>query len=238
VAPRFFAGLAAVALLQLPRSADADVEGEQPAERPGPHAYDRFELRPIVGWGSSVGTSSHWFVGGGAYFHVPYVTLGIDAVAFELFNDDAVAPSTYASYPANETSWAATMSIAVSPFRSHVHADGTERALLPYVMGGLGGISTRPLSLVDPSVRSFDFKAKVTFDAAIGVYVLLSRAVGLDIELRDMIFGEQLESSTISQGVSGSSSYPTNPDTWYASSTRMTNFVALQIGVSFFAGGR
>ncbi len=222
------AGIAALVLAQVSRSAAADESREPPVTVPASHRHDRFEIREIVGWGSSPSTSSHWLVGGGVYFHAPYLSFGFDAVLFDLFNDDSAAAMSRASYPAYESSWAATASVALSPFRHHVRDDGADRTLMPYVLGGFGVISTRPLSLVLPTLRVFDYKPTATFDAGLGVHSLFSRAVGIDIEIRDTIFEAQFEATTDDSG----------PVSKYAPSGPLTNFIALQIGASLFAGGR
>jgi hypothetical protein len=226
--------LAGLALALVSGSASAQ---EPPVARPHPRADDRVELRPIVGWGSSPGTLSHWLGGGGVYLHVPHLAIGVDFLAFAPCDaEGGAAPS----YPLNETAWATSLNVAYSPIRSHVRDDGRARTLMPYGLLGLGAISTRPVSVVDPAMRTFDYKPELTLDAALGTHVLLSRTVGLDVELRDTLYSEQLENALVASGPADMPSNPTspsNPDTWYGSN-RLTNFIALQLGVSFFAGGR
>ena len=233
VAALFTAALFFAVLVHFSRSAAAQVE---PVARPRPKTPARFEIRPIVGWGSSPNTLSHWFVGGGVYVHAPQVAVGVDVLAFAPFDSER---GSNPSYPLNETAWSTTVSAAFSPFRSHVREDGTARIVMPYILGGAGVISTRPVSVVDPADRIFAYKPKVTFAAALGIHVLLSRSVGLDVELRDTLYDEAVESPTIANGPAGMPSAvtsPSNPATWYGGSS-LTNFVALQVGVSFFTGG-
>jgi hypothetical protein len=233
VAAILTAALLFAVLSESPRSAAAQVEPPAP---PPPQARNRFEIRPIVGWGSSPSTLSHWFVGGGVYVHAPRVAAGVDVVAFTPFNGEH---SSTPSYPLNESAWSATVSAAFLPFRTHVLEEGSSRIIVPYILGGVGAISTRPVAVVDPANRVFDYKPTVLFAAALGIHVLLSSSVGLDFELRDTLYYAQLESPTIANGPVGAPSVPTspaNPATWYGQSSP-TNFIALHVGVSFFTGG-
>ena len=50
----------------------------------------------------------------------------------------------------------------------------------------------------------------------------------MNLEVRDYIYNEQLESLTISP------TEPTNSSTWYDNGTHITNNVQAQIGVSVF----
>ncbi|HEX3593862.1 MAG TPA: outer membrane beta-barrel domain-containing protein, partial [Polyangiaceae bacterium] len=48
-----------------------------------------------------------------------------------------------------------------------------------------------------------------------------------DLEVRDYIFADKIESTTIAAD-------PTNTNTWYDKSSRLTNNVQAQLGVSVF----
>lgn len=62
-----------------------------------------------------------------------------------------------------------------------------------YVSAGVGIMRSRPIPAIDPEVRHFDWNTSILFDAAIGARVFVSRSVGITLELRNLIYPEQLE---------------------------------------------
>lgn len=62
-----------------------------------------------------------------------------------------------------------------------------------YVSAGVGIMRSRPIAAIDPEVRTFDWNTSILFDAAVGARVFVSRSVGITLELRNMIYPEQLE---------------------------------------------
>ena len=96
-----------------------------------------------------------------------------------------------------------------------------------YVVGGVGAISVRPKTIVDPGNRNFPFEVKVAFNAGIGIRIFFTRWLAANLEVRDYIFNDDLESLTKSR------TDPLNPDTWYGD-PRLTNNVQAQVGISIF----
>jgi outer membrane beta-barrel protein len=96
-----------------------------------------------------------------------------------------------------------------------------------YVVGGVGAISARPKTIVDPGNRNFPFKVKVAFNAGIGIRIFFTRWLAANLEVRDYIFNDQLESLTKDPDD------PLNQATWYGDS-RLTNNVQAQVGISIF----
>ena len=98
-----------------------------------------------------------------------------------------------------------------------------------YVVGGVGAISTRPIAVVDPDNRSFGWdKPKIAFNAGIGLRIFFNRWFAGTLEVRDYIFIDRLEATTIApaEGAVDSS-------TWYGEQ-KLTNNVQAQVGVSIF----
>lgn len=62
-----------------------------------------------------------------------------------------------------------------------------------YVSAGVGVMRSRPIAAIDPEVRTFDWNTSILFDAAVGARVFVTRSVGITLELRNMIYPEQLE---------------------------------------------
>jgi outer membrane beta-barrel protein len=70
-----------------------------------------------------------------------------------------------------------------------------------YLMAGVGATRTRPIPVIDPEVRSFDWQTNIMFNAGIGLRVFVNRWFGFVAEIRNYIYPERLESLTI--GTSG-----------------------------------
>jgi outer membrane beta-barrel protein len=104
-----------------------------------------------------------------------------------------------------------------------------------YVLGGVGAISTRPIAVVDPDNRTFQFKPKISFHAGGGLRIFFNRWFAAMLEVSDYIFFDELENPSIATGL-GSDGTPNaqNPDTWLAADNSFTNNVQAQVGFSVF----
>ena len=104
-----------------------------------------------------------------------------------------------------------------------------------YVLGGVGAISTRPIAVVDPDNRTFNFEPKIAFHVGGGLRIFFNRWFAAMLEVSDYIFFDKLENPAIAEGV-GSDGRPNaqNPDTWLADGTSFTNNVQAQVGFSIF----
>jgi outer membrane beta-barrel protein len=98
-----------------------------------------------------------------------------------------------------------------------------------YVLGGVGIMRTRPLPVVDPEVRSFDFDIRVAFNVGIGIRVFITRWLAVFAEIRDYMYLEQLESLDVGLGAARS-----DPSTWTQSSPAFINNVTTHLGLTFF----
>ena len=97
-----------------------------------------------------------------------------------------------------------------------------------YIVGGVGAISTRPIAVVDPDNRAFKWgDPKVDFNIGIGLRVFLNRWFAFDLEVRDYIFIDKLENTTIVLGKEA------DQTTWFGEN-KLTNAVQAQVGVSIF----
>jgi len=164
---------------------------------------------------------------------------------FGLFNIDSefnaqVRRSTRVAVPLTEYNWGANLNFTYVPaygkfagFGDFIfHYDA-------YVVGGVGAIATRPIPVIDPDNRNFEYQTKIAFNAGIGLRVFLNRWFGVTLEMRDYIFPDKLEALAINPAD------PSNPDYWYddgnhggtsyaKAKARLTNAVQAQLGVSFF----
>lgn len=96
-----------------------------------------------------------------------------------------------------------------------------------YLVIGVGAISTRPIAVVDPDNRTFDFKIKGAANAGAGLRIFFNRWFAMMLEVRDYIFFEELENPTIDPD-------PTNAEKWLTEGTSFTNNVQAQVGFSVF----
>ncbi len=99
-----------------------------------------------------------------------------------------------------------------------------------WVIGGGGFIMTRPEPVIDPEYRSFDFKAKFSFNIGLGGRLFLTRFLAIYLELRDYIYPEELESLTTYQRVEDRQ----DESRWTEDSYKLTNNFTLHAGVSLF----
>ena len=88
---------------------------------------------------------------------------------------------------------------------------------------------TRPVPVVDPEVRRFDFDIRIAFNLGIGLRVFVTRWLAIFAELRDYMYLEQLENLTVGLG-----DQRTDPTTWTQSSLAFTNNVTAHLGLTIF----
>ncbi|MCA9595375.1 MAG: outer membrane beta-barrel domain-containing protein [Myxococcales bacterium] len=98
-----------------------------------------------------------------------------------------------------------------------------------YVVGGVGAISTRPIPVIDPDNRNFDFEPKIAFNAGLGLRIFFNRWFAAILEVRDYVFNDKLENTET--GVTLQEQQDSG--TWYGDS-KLTNNVQAQLGVSIF----
>ncbi len=97
-----------------------------------------------------------------------------------------------------------------------------------YIVGGVGIMRTRPVPVIDPEIRQFNFGMRVAFNVGLGLRVFVTRYLAVFTELRDYIYLERLENLNVSLG------NRTDSSTWLADSPSLTNNVALQLGITLF----
>lgn len=98
-----------------------------------------------------------------------------------------------------------------------------------YIVGGIGLMRTRPIPVVDPVVRRFDFGERISFNVGIGLRVFVTRWLAVFAELRDYMYLETLENLNVELGVARN-----NPETWVQSSPAFVNNVTAHIGLAIF----
>ena len=97
-----------------------------------------------------------------------------------------------------------------------------------YLTGGVGALWTRPIAVIDPDNRNFDYKFKLAFDLGIGLRVFLSRWFAVNFAVKDYAYNEKLENLQTDEV------NPGNKSEWLSKSSSFTQNVELQGGLSIF----
>ncbi|MEC7522626.1 MAG: outer membrane beta-barrel domain-containing protein [Myxococcota bacterium] len=98
-----------------------------------------------------------------------------------------------------------------------------------YIVGGVGIMRTRPVPVVDPEIRNFDYDIRVAFNLGVGIRVFVSRWLAVFAEFRDYMYLEQLEALQVALGEDRS-----NPQTWTQGDPAFTQNVTVHLGLTFF----
>jgi len=194
----------------------------------------RFELQPY--WSITLNDQfvSHNGPGIGMNYWITQVlAIGVNGTYYQPFN----APSDYnfetrrgarIAVPLQEYQWGGALNFTYVPIAGKF--SGFSDFIFQYdayVVGGVGAISTRPMPTVDPDNRVFDFQPRLAFDAGLGLRIFFNRWFAADLEVRDYIFSDKIESTSIA-------AKPTDQSTWYDPQARLTNNVQAQLGISIF----
>ncbi len=110
-----------------------------------------------------------------------------------------------------------------------------------YIVGGVGLMRTRPVPVVDPEVRRFDYDVRVAFNLGIGLRVFVTRWLAIFGEIRNYMYLEQLEALDVALGsrrfCGGNPSDPPDcggANTWVQDSPAFTSNVTVHLGLTFF----
>jgi outer membrane beta-barrel protein len=196
----------------------------------------RFELNPY--WSFSLNDQFVTHPGPGLgvnYYLTNVLAIGLNGTYFGAFNGDSDfnfqnRRATRLAVPLNEYQAAATVNFTYVPmygkfsgFSQFIfHYDG-------YILGGVGALRTRPIAVIDPDNRKFDYDWRLAFSLGIGLRVFLNRWFAVTMELRDYIYVEQLENTE----VAGTQAQQRDPATWFGDKP-LTNNVQAQLGISIF----
>jgi len=198
----------------------------------------RFELMPY--WSFSLNDQ---FVGhpgpgfGLNYYLTDVLAVGINGTFHQPFNTDLDfnfqnRRASRVAVPLNEYQAVATANFTYVPiygkfstFREFIfHYDG-------YVVGGVGVLRSRPIPVIDPDNRTFDWNSNVTMTAGLGLRVFINRWFAVTAELRDYIYVEQVENTRIAP----TASQQRDPLVFkWIDEKPLTNNVQAQIGISVF----
>lgn len=204
----------------------------------------RFEIQPYWSFSLNDQFVSHPGPGLALNYYISHVlAVGINANLYAGLNGDSEfnfqhRRATRVAVPLNEYQWSAALNFTYVPVYGKF--SGLKSFIFwydIYVVGGIGALSTRPIPVIDPDNRKFDFEPKLAFNLGLGLRIFFNRWFAANLELRDYIYPEKLEALTIATGPLGQKTNPTspsNPATWMEPGVALTNHVAAQIGLSVF----
>jgi outer membrane beta-barrel protein len=178
------------------------------------------------------------------YYITNVLAVGINGNYYQPFNNDSsfnaqTRRAARVAVPLTEYNWSAALNFTYVPaygkfagFGDFIfHYDA-------YIVGGVGAISTRPIPVIDPDNRSFDWKTGVAFNAGIGLRIFFNRWFAAILEVRDYVFNDKLENTGCGANSEDcGNAIPVgqlqDEGTWYGDS-KLTNNVQAQFGVAIF----
>ncbi len=194
----------------------------------------RFELQPFWGFTFNDQFVSHNGPGLGLNYWITNVlAVGVNGSYYEPFNVDSefnfqTRRAARINVPLTEYQWGAALNFTYAPIIGKFAGFGDFIFQYDaYVVGGVGAISTRPIPVVDPDNRIFNFEPRLAFNAGLGIHIFMNRWFAVTAEIRDYIFNDQLEAT---ETVGGQEDVE---DTWLGEQ-KLTNHVQAQLGVSVF----
>jgi outer membrane beta-barrel protein len=196
----------------------------------------RFEINPY--WSFSLNDQFVTHPGPGIginYYLTNVLAIGVNGTYYQPFNGDSDfnfqnRRATRLAVPLNEYFGQAAFNFTYVPmygkfsgFSQFIfHYDG-------YLVGGVGAIGTRPIAVIDPDNRKFDYEARVAFNVGFGLRIFLNRWFAVTTEIRDYIYVEQLENTTVGR----TQQEQQDQGTWFGEKP-LTNNVQAQLGISVF----
>ena len=197
---------------------------------------NRVELIPSISQSLNDPFVSHTGIGLGLnYWWTNVLALGVNFIWYEGLESESelafqVRRGTRLSVPINQYQFGAHLNFTYVPvygkfsmFNEFIFQYDA------YIVGGVGLMRTRPVPVVDPEVRRFDFDVRIAFNVGIGLRVFVTRWLAIFAELRDYMYLEQLENLTVALG-----DQRTDQTTWTQSSLAFTNNVTAHLGLTIF----
>lgn len=196
----------------------------------------RFELNPY--WAFSLNDQFVTHPGPGLsvnYYLTNVLAVGLNGTYYQPFNGDSDfnfqnRRATRLAVPLNEYQLAGFLNFTYVPmygkfsgFNQFIfHYDG-------FLVGGVGTVRSRPIAVIDPDNRKFDWNTNVAFDLGFGLRIFLNRWFAATAELRGFVYPEKIESVTVPSTVAEQR----NSANW-APNSELTVGIQAQLGISVF----
>ncbi len=160
------------------------------------------------------------------------LAVGVSGNYYEPFNSDSefnfqTRRAARVSVPLTEYRWNGNLNFTYTPVIGKFSGFGDFIFQYDaYVVGGVGVITTRPIPVIDPDNRGFNWETSIAFNAGIGLHIFFNRWLAATLEVRDYVFNDKLENTVISDT-------PQDQATWVGE-TQLTNNVQAQLGIAIF----
>lgn len=204
--------------------------------------YHRFEVNPYFGITMNDQFVGHNGPGLGVNWYITNVlAVGVNGNFYAGLNTNSdfnfqTSRAARVGEPITEYAWNANVNFSYVPAYGKFAGFGDFIFHYDfYVLAGVGAISTRPIAVIDPDNRTFEYVPKVSIHVGGGLRIFFNRWFAAMLEVSDYIFFDKLENPGIAEGV-GSDGRPRAQDeaTWLAEGTSFTNNVQAQVGFSVF----
>ncbi|MEM9195136.1 MAG: outer membrane beta-barrel domain-containing protein [Myxococcota bacterium] len=208
---------------------------------------NRVELAPAVGFTLNDPYTSHTSLGVGLnYWFTNVLAVGINFLWYQGLENESdlnffVRRSTRLAIPIVEYQLGAHLNFTYVPvYGKFMMFNEFIFQWDAYVLGGVGLMRTRPVPVIDPEVRQFEFDWRVAFNIGIGLRVFVTRWLAVFAELRDYAYLERLESLDVQEdrgrGAAGECPQDSrcDPNTWIDDSVSFENNVTAHIGFTIF----
>jgi outer membrane beta-barrel protein len=199
--------------------------------------YHRFEINPYFGLTMNDQFVSHDGPGIAVNFYLTNVlAIGVNGNFYGGLNSNSAfnfetSRAARIGEPVTEYQWNANVNLSYVPVYGKFAGFGDFIFHYDfYVVGGVGAISTRPIAVIDPDNRTFDFKPKVDFRVGGGLRIFFNRWFAAMFEVSDYIFFDDLENPQ----VGATPALQADKNTWLSKDSSFTNNVQAQLGVSVF----
>jgi outer membrane beta-barrel protein len=193
----------------------------------------RFEINPF--WSITLNDQFVGHPGPGVqlnYYITNVLYAGLDGNYYQPFNVDSdfnaqVRRAARVAVPLVEYQWSAALHAGYvfsygkfAGFQDFIfHYDA-------YAVGGVAFLSARPIPVIDPDNRSFDYEPELGMTVGIGLRVFFSKWFGATFELRNYVVPERRENLTIAPN-------PADKSTWVGDKELVVH-TQFQMGASIF----
>ena len=199
---------------------------------------NRLEILPSFGFSLNDPYVSHYNIGAGLNFWITNVlAIGANLNWYQGLDKESdlnfhVRRSTRLAIRPTEYQFGASLNFTYVPFYGKFAM--FNRYIFQwdaYVLGGIGLMHTRPIPVVDPQFRSFDYSYKVSIgNPGIGVRVFLSKWLTVFMELRTYPYLEKLENLQVALGEQNRK----DEKKWLDSSSTLVWNVVASVGLTVY----
>ena len=197
---------------------------------------NRLEISPSIAATLNDPFMSHTAIGVGLnYWFTNVLAVGANFLWYQGFESESdlnffVRRSTRLAIPITQWQMGAHLNFTYVPFYGKFAAFNEFIFQWDaYVLGGVGLMRTRPIPVIDPELREFDFGNRVAFNLGLGIRIFLTRFLTFFTEFRDYMYLERFENLEVALGDGRS-----DPSTWYDDGSTFTNNMTVQVGFSIF----